>query len=329
MLPRGVLPVPRTPVDEPLPAEATPRKWTLHGLNNGVVFGATYHGVRRLPRELSYAIGYAASSLVARFAPQSTAAIADNLRALFPDESDAQLRARALATYRSYTRDAIDFLRAIDDPDVEQAFEFSDETRQRATSIHAGGRGGLLVTGHVGNWEAGGLLLARVLKLPLTVVAMREADDTVNRIRNEIRTRIGIETIEVRQSLDTPLKIRTALAQNRFVALLVDRHMGRDRVPVTLFGRRAWFLRTPLLIAALTGAPVAVSTIVRSGPRRFHAWMGAPIVMPQSMSKDAWIPVAAQQIADQIAGCVRARPECWYHFYRYWDAQRDDYRGLE
>jgi len=298
-------------------------------MNNGAIFAATYRGVRRLPRGVSYGIGHVGSSLVARFAPRATEAIADNLRALFPEESATRLAARALETYRSYTRDAIDFLRAVEDPDIKQAFEFSEQTREHALTLHGSGRGALLVTGHVGNWEAGGLLMARALDLPLTVVAMREADDTVNRIRNEIRGRMGIETIEVRQSLDTPLKIRAALARNRFVAMLVDRHMGRDRVAVTLFGRRAWFLRTPMLIAALTGAPMAVSTVERSGPGRFRAWMGAPIAIPPGMAKDEWIPIAAQRIADQIADCIRARPECWYHFYRYWDAQRDDYTGLE
>jgi len=298
-------------------------------MNSGGVFSCTYHGVRRLPRPVSYAIGHVGASMVARLAPRATEAIADNLRAIFPTESPATLRERALETYRSYTRDAIDFLRALDDPRIEDAFDFSEQTRQHALALHGGGRGALLVTGHFGNWEAGSLLMARVLRLPLTVVAMREADETVNRIRNEVRQRIGIETIEVRQSLDTPLKIRAALGRNRFVAILVDRHMGRDRVPVTLFGRSAWFLRTPLLIAALTGAPLAVSTVERSGPGRFHAWMGPPIAIPAGMARDEWIPLAAQQIADQIAERVRARPECWYHFYRYWDAQHDDYRGLE
>ena len=298
-------------------------------MNNGLIFGTTYHGVRWLPRRVSYAIGHVGSSLVARWAPRSTAALVDNLRPIFPAESDASLERRALDTYRSYTRDAIDFLRAIEDPHVEQAFEYSDETRQRARALHAQGRGALLVTAHFGNWEAGGLLMARALQLPLTVVAMREADDTVNRIRNDIRERIGIGTIEVRQSLDTALKIRRALAENHFVALLVDRHMGRDRVPVTLFGRQAWFLRTPMLIAALTGSPLVVTAIERSGPGRFLATMNAPIAMPDGASRDEWIPQAAQQIADQIAERVRRRPECWYHFYRYWDAQQDDYRGLE
>jgi KDO2-lipid IV(A) lauroyltransferase len=317
-------------LNDPLPAEPrTPRRWTLHGLNTGGVFSVTYHGVRMLPRPVSYLIGHAGASLVARFAPRATAALADNLRALFPDESEAQLRARALETYRSYTRDTIDFLRALDDPRIDEAFEFSEDTRRHAMELYGGGRGAILVTGHYGNWEAGGLLMARVLKLPLTVVAMREADATVNRIRNEIRERMGIETVEVRQSLDTPLKIRAALARNRFVAILVDRHHGRDRVPVTFLGRPASLLRTPLLIAAMTGAPVAVSMIERLGPGRFHAWMGPPMSAPPGLPREQGITVVAQQVADYIGERVRARPQCWYHFYRYWDAQRDEYDGLE
>jgi lauroyl/myristoyl acyltransferase len=328
MLPRRVLQVPRTALGTP-PSDVYPRRWTLHGLNNGLIFRLTYHGVRRLPRAVSYAIGNLGASLVARLSPRSTAAIVDNLRPIFPGQSKEALARRALDTYRSYTRDAVDFIRALDDADVEHAFEFSEETFQRAMGLQARGRGAILVTAHFGNWEAGSLLMTRALHVPLTVVAMREADDTVNRIRNEIRARIGIDTIEVRQSLDTALRIRRALAQNRFVALLIDRHMGRDRVPVTLFGRSAWFLRTPLLMAALTGAPIVVTSIERCGPGRFFATMSGPIEMLPGVSKDEWILDAAQQIADEIAARVRKRPECWYHFYRYWDAQRDDYRGLE
>jgi lauroyl/myristoyl acyltransferase len=309
-------------------AAFVPRRWTLHGLNSGTIFSMTYYGVRAIPRIVSYGIGSAGSSLVARFAPRSTAALVDNLQALFPTETDQALRERALAIYRSYTRDAIDFLRAVDDEATATAFEFSDETRERAERLHALGRGVVLVTGHYGNWEAGGLLMSKALRLPLTVVAMREASETVNRIRGEIRGRMGIDTIEVRQSLDTPLRIRAALAQNRFVALLVDRHVGKDRVEVQFLGRRAWFLRTPILMAALTGAPLVVCFVERTGPGRFFGQLGPEISIPRETPRDVWIAAAAQQIADAIGERVRARPEFWYQFYRYWDAQRDDYTGL-
>jgi lauroyl/myristoyl acyltransferase len=308
-----------------------PRRWTLHGLNSGAVFGATYYGVRCLPRALCYFIGHVGGWIAWRLMGASTAAVADNLQAVFPGESAVRLRRRALDVYRSYTRDAIDFLKAVsaDDARTQEMFEVAPQRLAVLEALHAEGRGIILVTGHHGNWEAGSVMMARFLRLPLTIVVMREANPEVNRLRQRIRDLIGVEAIEVRQSLDTPLQIRRALSQNRFVALLVDRHVGRDRVAVTFLGRQAWFLRTPIVMASLTGAPLVPCFIRRIGGGRFAALPGRPVVVRQDVPRDVGIQDAAQDIADQLADQVRAHPECWYHFYRYWDAQHDDYVGLD
>jgi lauroyl/myristoyl acyltransferase len=307
-----------------------PRRWTVHGLNSGAIFAATYHGVRILPRSLCYGIGHVGSWIAWRLMPDSNAAIADNLRALFAGEPEDRLLRRALDVYRSYTRDAIDFLKALSagEAGAQQMFEIEPARVAGLQALHAAGHGIILVTGHYGNWEVGAVMMARFLRLPLTVVAMREASPHVNRIRQRIRDLIGVETLEVRQSLDTPLQIRRALLQNRFVALLVDRHFGRDRVAVTFLGRQAWFLRTPMVMASLTGAPLVPCFIRRIGRGRFAALPGRPVLVRSDLPRDEAIQHAAQEIADQLAEQVRAHPECWYHFYRYWDAQRDEYVGL-
>ena len=308
-----------------------PRRWTLHGLNNGLIFSATYHGVRALPRPVSYAIGHVGTWLAWRCLTSTREAIADNLAPLFPGEDHASLERRALETLRSYARDAIDFLRALATPggDPLQLFDIVDQHRQVFESLLARGRGIVLITGHYGNWEVGSLLIRRALDLPLTIVAMAEEDPTVNRIRLAIREKLGADTIEVRQSLDTALQIRRCLADNRIVATLVDRHFGRDRVAVTLFGRAAWLLRTPLLMAYVSGAPLLPCCIERIGPGRFKARPGTPIYVAADVPRDEAIKVAAQQVADALAAQVRQHPEFWYHFYRYWDAQRDEYGGLD
>src|SRR5688500_4755127 len=93
--------------------EVHPRRWTLHGLNNGLLFRSTVRGVTTLPRAASYAIGHAGTWLAWQLMPKSNAALGHNLAALFPVETPSQLRRRALDTYRAYARDTIDFLRSI------------------------------------------------------------------------------------------------------------------------------------------------------------------------------------------------------------------------
>lgn len=303
-------------------AGPAPRRWTTHGLNTGAVFAATVFGVRHLPRVVSHAIGHVSCWIAWRLMPETNDAIAHNLEPLLPHESIEQRRRRALDVYRSYARDTVDFLRALAQPlaRAREHFEATPELLARFEALRAEGRGIILVTAHFGNWEMGSVAI-RALDYPLTVLAMAEASPAVNRIRREMRERLGVETLEVRQSIDTALRVRRALSDNGILALLADRHFDRDRVRVDFLGRQAWFLRTPALMAYLTGAPLLPCFIERIGPERWAVSAGTPIYIAKDGDREENLRLAAQQIADDLAARVRARPEAWYHFYRYWDAQ--------
>lgn len=319
------------PAHAPVPAHREPVRgwWSRHALNSGVVFGLTVRGVRVLPRRLSYTIGYVGTWLAWRLMRTTTDAIASNLQPLFPDEDLRALKRRALHTFRSYAADTIDFLRALSASSDEsrEMFDLRPEGRAIFERVLAEGRGALLVAGHFGNWEIGGILVGRVLNLPLTIVAMAEADPEVNRIRSEIRNAMGVETLEVRQSLDTALQIRRTLADNRLVAFLVDRHVGRDRIEVTLFGRAAWFLQTPAMLAYLSTAPLVPCFLERVGPGRFTTIAFDPIYVDRTLPRREALQRATQQLAIALESRVRLKPHLWYHFYRYWDAQDDNDAG--
>ena len=320
----------------PVPQDAArptiePRRWTLHGLNNGAIFRATCAGVRWLPKAASYAIGDSGTWLASRLMPATRAAIGDNLRAVFPEHSPVSLEHRARRTLQAYARDTIDFVRALslDGERATALFDLPPEYLPRFNQVLAQGRGAILVTGHYGNWEIGSVLMSRVLHLPLTIIAMAEASADVNRVRREIRERLGVDTIEVRQSLHTALEIRRRLSDNGVVAMLMDRHMGRDRVQVTLLERPAWFLRTPALMGYLSGAPLMPCFIQRTETHpAFSVFLGDPIAVATDRPRDEAVQQAAQQFADQLSACIRRHPEYWYQFYRYWDAQQDFYDGL-
>jgi lauroyl/myristoyl acyltransferase len=324
--PRAVDPIAPLAGEAERTGDRTPRRWTLHGLNNGAIFRATRRGVSVLPRWVSYSIGHGGTWLAWRLMGSTRRAVAGNLRPLFPDESERQLERRALQTLRAYARDVIDFLRALDVPPAAaaQLFSYPSDDGRRMNELLAQGKGVILITGHFGNWEIGSVFLRRLFGLPLTIVAMAEADDEVNRIRREIRDALDVDTIEVGRAFDTALQIRKRLSENRMVAMLVDRHVGPDRVEVSLLGRQTWFLRSPALMAYLTGAPIVPCFITRMGPGRFRVEMGQPIPVPPDARRDAAVQHVAQSFADQLAARIRIAPQHWYHFYPYWQAPETD-----
>ena len=297
-----------------------PVRWVSHRLNGAFIVGASYLGSRYAPLPVSWPIAHAGAWLVGHCMSSVRDALVDNLRAVFPGESDAQLRGRAYRTCHAYTDDWMDFMRALSWPREKVIERFAYDHGERLTDALALGRGVILVTGHFGNWEAGSVMM-RALGLPLTVVAMPEPDPTVNWLRHRVRTSLDVDTLEVRQSLDTPLQIRRRLGEGRMVAMLIDRHVDRDHVPVTMFGRRTHFLGTPALLAYLTGAPLVPIFLVREGRGRFRVLPEEPIIVDRSRPRDLQVELAAQRVATLLESQILARPECWYQFYRYWEQE--------
>jgi KDO2-lipid IV(A) lauroyltransferase len=292
----------------------------LRTFNNGLIFTATCKGVTNFPPALSHWIGRVGTWIAFRTMGRGTAAVVDNLRAVRPDASEDGLRRLALETYRSYARDTIDFIRAVH-MDRDAFRPLADmSSRGLLDRVRAEGRGAILATAHYGNWEIGGLLL-RLAEYPVAVVVLAEVSDQVHRLRERFRTSWGIETIEVRQSMETPLTIRRLLGENRMVAMLLDRHMGKDRVEVEFLGRRAQFLRTPALMSFMTGAPLIPSFVERRADGRFGAIVEAPIYVSREGDRDTNVQAATQEYARHLERRVREHPEFWYQFYDYWGEQ--------
>jgi lauroyl/myristoyl acyltransferase len=312
---------------EPAPRPAPHRTlatWTSHALNTGLFFNTTYRLVRALPGGLCHGMARFGTSVAHRLMRDTRAALADNFRGAFPELDDRAIADLTRRTFHSYAADGADFFRSVELPTSRALalFDRPEPPEEVFGSQLALGRGVILVAGHFGNWEMGSVFM-RARNLPLTIVAMREASEEINRLRVDFRRRLGADTLEVRQSIDTALQIRRRLAENRIVAMLMDRHVGRDRVAVSFFGRTAFFLRTPALIGYMTGAPLLPCSVVRVGPDRFRVRPGRPIIVSRESDRDVAVQQAAQDFASQLEALIRERPYCWYQFYPYWQAQRD------
>ena len=296
----------------------TALRWDARGLNNGLIFRATYQGVTRLPRRCSYAIGHVGTWLAYRFMRDGTAALVENLRVVRPEATERQLEALALLTYRTYAKDTIDFIRSLEMDRSQIASFVIERHSERLEELLSRRRGVILVGGHFGNWELGGVVLRLLNGHRMTVIAKEEASQVVAAFRRRMRESLGIETLEIGRMLETSLQIRRLLAANCIVAMLVDRHIGRDRVRVRFFGRSVAFLRTPAMIAGLSGAALLPAFMVRQADGRFVGAFGDAITVDPTQPTEVSVQVATQAFADQLESQIRANPHLWYQFYPYW-----------
>src|SRR5436190_12601913 len=168
-------------------------RWHAGKLNNGLIFGATYHGVTRLPRSCSYAIGNVGTWLAFHLMRDGTRALVENLRVVRPDATESELERLALLTYRTYARDTIDFIRSFGMTAAQLAAMMPTHDPRRLDAALKQERGVIVVGGHFGNWELGGVALRMLNGCPVTVVGKPEASAAVGAFRRRLRESFGIE----------------------------------------------------------------------------------------------------------------------------------------
>ncbi len=173
------------------------------------------------------------------------------------------------------------------------------------------GKGTIVITAHLGNWELGGLLLATE-GFPLTVISLEEPAPELTRWREEQRRRLGIKTITVGTDKFAFVEMINALRRNEFLAMLIDRPYAQSGVPVRFFGHETQFSSAPALLWKHTGATVLPAFVLQSERHRYLSFADAPVPMEGGEA------VSTQRIATAFEGIIREHPEQWYNYVRIW-----------
>jgi len=255
-----------------------------------------------------------------RFRPKFRAALRANLAQILGASEDAPEVARRAAEMIDAHFDAwVDFLHFATRPPEQAAalvegvvgFGRLVEGRER-------GKGVLLLTAHLGNWEVGGLMLAEV-KQPIHVVLVPDIYPAVEKARRRLHQRRGVTEIPVDRSFVPTLSILRALRANGVVAMQGDRDFDNTGMPVRFFGREAYFPRGPLRVAMATEATVLPAFIVRVPDGRYRAIIEEPLAIDRVGNREANLKTNLERYVAILERYVACYPEQWYCFYPFWD----------
>lgn len=287
----------------------------LHRLEY-LAFRAAVAALRALPERwalgVGAALGWMAGSLL-----RLRRDVADrNLALAFP-ERDRRWRARvAAASYRNLGREAVaSFLFAGEPP--ERVVERTGDAPgvERLLAAVRGGRGVVLLTGHLGNWElAGGAAAAR--GAPLAAVSVRQANRLIDAqvVRN--RARLGISTIRRGNARREALQ---ALREGRVVGLVADQDARGSGIFVDFLGRPASTARGPAVFALRAGAPLFLGTCLAvPGQAGRYRCEVEEVRFERTGDWDEDVRRLTAAHAAALAERVRRAPEQYFWQHRRW-----------
>jgi KDO2-lipid IV(A) lauroyltransferase len=180
-------------------------------------------------------------------------------------------------------------------------------------AARARGKGTILITGHVGHWELGGLLLA-LSGVPITVVTLPEPSPELMRWREIARQRLGIRTIAVGPGQEFAfVEMLRVLRGNGVLAMLVDRPYSGAGMPVKQFGHQTQFSTAAALLAHHTGASIVPAFVLRQPDTRYLAAAYPPVEQLEGDLRET-LPRNIQRIADLFASIIQKYPEQWFNY---------------
>ncbi len=276
----------------------------------------------RLPLAVNRFIGRILMRIAFLFMKRDARRMREHIAIAFPDFDEKETRRliRGCANHLGCVMGEVAWLWRADASDVERLVEI--EGLERLLDELEKGRGGIFVTGHLGNWE---LLNARmaVTGIPF-MVAVRQLDDPrLDSIVTGLRTKFGSKIIQRGQSAGRQLARN--LGKGDGMGLLIDQDIPTiPGVFVPFFGRLA---RTPSGAATLairTRCPVVPGFIHRKPDGSHKVIIGRPLELPKEGTLKERIEKLTADVTAAIEWQVRAWPEQWVWMHRRWRTRPED-----
>jgi KDO2-lipid IV(A) lauroyltransferase len=266
--------------------------------------------LRALPLGASYRLGYAIASVLDLLVPKLRRVAIRNLSVAFPDISPAERSRITDGVFRTVGRLLVALARF---PSINKSNVADWISYQGLEHYHAAkqqGRGVLIATAHLGNWELSAFAHALMTE-PMNVMVRPLDNPRVDQIVETRRTLSGNRLIFKKDAARFVLK---ALKNNEPVGVLIDQNTTpSEGVFIDFFGRQACAGVGFVKLAHHAHAPVIPGFALwnaSSGRYDLHFLPEVPL------TGDA--AVDTQQIHSVLEQVIRRHPDQWMWIHRRW-----------
>jgi KDO2-lipid IV(A) lauroyltransferase len=281
---------------------------------NGNLFNVLTALVARLPMRLGYAIADALVPVHYYLFGQRRRAVLDNLSIATAGATRKQRRVMARRIMRSYNRMMFEFFRLPRMSSRELNACVCITGLEHVEAARQAGRGVIVTSCHIGNWELGAVQLARQ-GYPVTAVAGVQfgrwlADDV-----RAAKENLAVSTVSPEDGFR---KLWRALGRNEVVALMVDGDIFSTGERQQFLGRPTPWPAGPGVLSERTGAPIIAAYCERKEPGRFQ------IVFEPALDPNEKATALNAAVAATSSRHVGEHIDQWCMFRSFWPSTESD-----
>jgi len=300
-----------------MPSDPTAPDWYSHGLNRVAYYRLASAAAAALPRPVRLQLARGLGRLLARALPAERRAVRRNLGRVLAGAPAPFIEARVTETFASFGAFFADLLTLNRRRGVDlRAHVTSADGEHHLDTALASGRGVVLLTAHLGNWElAGRLLSSRGGGRTAHIVLSAEQDAALERYLRFDGPQLRFVT---RHRATSTLGLLAALRRGELVAMQADRPSGgRGDAIVPFFGEPAAFPLGPFVLARATGAAVVSAFCTMAPGGRYRLEIDPPIWVKPGEEQAGLATVVA--VLERV---IRAHPTQWFNFFDAWSPPR-------
>jgi len=270
---------------------------------------------RVLPLRTSYRIAEALTWFHYHFFPgRRRGAMSNVLIALGDGELKREARKTTYRIFRNFMRYLVEMFRFPTISKENLARFIRLEGLENLDSALELGRGAVLVTVHLGNWELAGAALS-LSGYPLNVIV---GDQMTTRVKGFSRYRWekGMKAITPADSFK---EIFRALKKNEVVVIMLDGYLFDHYVQVPFFGRPLRLPTGAAKLARKTGAPIVPGVCVRDDSRRLRARVLPPLEVDTAIPEEEALSSTTRRLASIMEAEIGRHLDQWCIFRPLWE----------
>jgi KDO2-lipid IV(A) lauroyltransferase len=184
--------------------------------------------------------------------------------------------------FQNHARNVLELLRAFHIPAHELASTARIEGEQYLEAAMREGRGLVICTCHLGNWEISGLALA-ARGYPITTVAGVQLSPAWSESVKNLKRRFGMRIVSPGTGYRS---LYRDLESNRIVVLHVDGNIFSSAMPVAFLGRTIRAPRGPARIARAMRSKITCGWSLRDADGRLRVIIDKPLSPPSDESEE-------------------------------------------